>query len=132
MNIISNLSVSNNIDYNIDCSIIPVLITNLQDETLFKYLSRYLDIPDTYIELLNNIEENMKNNNLGMASLTIEYHPKPHTKTHAKTHPKTHPKTHAKTHPKTHPKPHTKTHQNKNTVKNSKKSNISNGEPAGG
>ena len=126
MNIISNLSVSNNIDYNIDCSIIPVLITNLQDETLFKYLSRYLDIPDTYIELLNNIEENMKNNNLGMASLTIEYHPKPHTKTHAKTHPKTHPKTHAKTHPKTHPKPHTKTHQNKNTVKNSKKSNISN------
>ena len=82
MNIISNLSVSNTIDYNIDCSIIPVLITNLQNETLFKYLSKYLVIPDTYIELLNNIEDNMKNNNLGMANLTLEYHP--HTKSHTK------------------------------------------------
>ena len=73
MSILSNLSLSNKINYNIDCSIIPILLSSLTNETLFKYLSKYIHIPDTYIEFLNNIENNMKTNNLGMLSLTIEY-----------------------------------------------------------
>jgi len=73
MSILSNLSISKQIDYNIDCSILPVLLTQLNDETLFKYVSKYIHIPEVYTQLLNNIEVNMKENNLGMASLTIEY-----------------------------------------------------------
>jgi leucyl aminopeptidase len=71
--ILSNLSISNKIDSSIDCSIIPVLLTQLQNETLFKYISNYIHIPESYIQLLKNVEQNMKTNNLGMLSLTIEY-----------------------------------------------------------
>ena len=42
MSILSNLSISKQIDYNIDCSILPVLLTQLNDETLFKYVSKLL------------------------------------------------------------------------------------------
>jgi leucyl aminopeptidase len=73
LSIVSNLSLSNKIDTSIDCSIIPVLLTHLQNETLFKYLSKYIHIPESYTQLLENLEENMKTNNLGMASLTFEY-----------------------------------------------------------
>ena len=73
ISILSNLSLSNKIDTSIDCSIIPVLLTHLQTETLFKYVSKYIHIPESYIQLLENLENNMKSNNLGMASLTIEY-----------------------------------------------------------
>ena len=73
ISILSNLTISNNIDNSIDCSVIPLLLTHLQNETLFKYISKYIHIPDTYIQLLDNLENNMKTNNLGMASLTIEY-----------------------------------------------------------
>ena len=71
--ILSNLSISNKIDTSIDCSIIPVLLTQLQNETLFKYISNYIHIPESYIQLLKNVEQNMKTNNLGMLSLTIDY-----------------------------------------------------------
>jgi leucyl aminopeptidase len=71
--ILSNLSISNKIDTSIDCSIIPVLLTHLQNETLFKYITNYIHIPESYIQLLKNVEQNMKTNNLGMLSLTIEY-----------------------------------------------------------
>jgi len=71
--IVSNLSLSNKIDNSIDCSIIPVLLTQLQNETLFKYISNYIHIPESYTQLLENVELNMKTNNLGMLSLTIEY-----------------------------------------------------------
>jgi len=71
--ILSNLSISNKIDTSIDCSIIPVLLTQLQNKTLFKYISNYIHIPESYIQLLKNVEQNMKTNNLGMLSLTIEY-----------------------------------------------------------
>ena len=73
MSILSNLSISNKINYNIDCSIIPILLSSLTNETLFNNLSKYIHIPDTYLEFLNNVENNMKTNNLGMVSLTIEY-----------------------------------------------------------
>jgi len=73
ISILSNLSISNKIDTSIDCSIIPVLLTHLQTETLFKYLSKYIHVPESYIQLLENVEQNMKTNNLGMASLTFDY-----------------------------------------------------------
>ena len=73
ISILSNLSISNKIDTSIDCSIIPVLLTHLQSETLFKYLSKYIHVPESYIQLLENVEQNMKTNNLGMASLTFDY-----------------------------------------------------------
>lgn len=73
ISILSNLSISNKIDTSIDCSIIPVLLTHLQNETLFKYISKYIHIPESYSQLLQNVENNMKTNNLGMASLTIDY-----------------------------------------------------------
>ena len=76
MSLLSNLSISKTIDYNKNCSIIPVLLTHLKDKTLFKYVSNYIPIPETYTQLLNSIEVNMKENNLGMASLTIEYNNK--------------------------------------------------------
>ena len=76
MSLLSNLSISKTIDYNKNCSIIPVLLTQLKDKTLFKYVSNYIPIPETYTQLLNSIEVNMKENNLGMASLTIEYNNK--------------------------------------------------------
>ena len=71
--IVSNLSLSNKIDSSIDCSIIPVLLTQLQNNTLFKYVSTYIHIPESYRQLLENVELNMKTNNLGMTSLTIDY-----------------------------------------------------------
>ena len=71
--LLSNLSLSNKIDSSIDCSIIPVLLTQLQNNTLFKYVSTYIHIPESYRQLLENVELNMKTNNLGMTSLTIDY-----------------------------------------------------------
>ena len=73
MNTLSNLTLSKSINNNIKCSVLPLLLTKLTNETLFNYVSKFIPIPDTYIELLKTIEENIKINNLGMASLTIEY-----------------------------------------------------------
>ena len=114
MTIVSNLSVSNIIDNSIDCTIIPVLLTHLKNESLFNYLSKYIHIPDTYIELLKNIEENMKTNSLGMLSLTIENtihnsDQKSQKKSYTKSHKKSHTKSQKKSHKKTNTKSHKKT-----------------------
>jgi len=73
MNIISTITLSKTIHKDINASIIPVLLTQLKTHTLFNYVSRFIPIPKHYNTLLNTIEENMKENNLGMANLTIEY-----------------------------------------------------------
>ena len=73
MNIISTITLSKTIHKDINASIIPVLLTKLKTKTLFEYVSRFIPIPKHYNTLLNTIEENMKENNLGMANLTIEY-----------------------------------------------------------
>ena len=73
MNITSTITLSKKINDTIKCSVIPVLISTLKNKSLFNYISKFITIPETYIPLLNTIEENMKTNNLGMANLTIEY-----------------------------------------------------------
>lgn len=73
MNIISTITLSKTIHKDINSSIIPVLLTKLKTKTLFEYVSKFIPIPKHYNTLLNTIEENMKENNLGMANLTIEY-----------------------------------------------------------
>jgi len=73
MNIISTITLSKTIHKDINASIIPVLLTKLKTKTLFEYVSKFIPIPKHYNTLLNTIEENMKENNLGMANLTIEY-----------------------------------------------------------
>ena len=73
MNIISTITLSKTIHKDINASIIPVLLSKLKTKTLFEYVSRFIPIPKHYNTLLNTIEDNMKENNLGMANLTIEY-----------------------------------------------------------
>ena len=73
MNIISTITLSKTIHKDINASIIPILLSKLKTQTLFKYVSKFIPIPKHYNTLLNTIEENMKENNLGMANLTIEY-----------------------------------------------------------
>jgi len=73
MNIISTLTLSKKINDTIKCSVVPVLLTTLKTKSLFNYISKFITIPETYIPLLKSIEENIKTNNLGMASLTVEY-----------------------------------------------------------
>ena len=73
MNIISTITLSKTIHKDINSSIIPVLLTKLKTKTLFEYVLKFIPIPKNYNILLNTIEENMKENNLGMANLTIEY-----------------------------------------------------------
>ena len=72
MNIIPKINISNRVNISLGCSIIPVLLTHIEKESLKNYLSKYIAIPDTYNSLLKHIEDNMKNNNLHMVSLTIE------------------------------------------------------------
>ena len=73
MNILSTLTLSKKINDTIKCSVVPVLLTTLKTKSLFNYISKFITIPETYIPLLKSIEENIKTNNLGMASLTVEY-----------------------------------------------------------
>ena len=73
MNILSTLTLSKKINDTIKCSVVPVLLTTLKTKSLFNYISKFITIPETYIPLLKSIEENIKTNNLGMASLTLEY-----------------------------------------------------------
>jgi leucyl aminopeptidase len=120
MTIVSNLSLSDIIDNNIDCTIIPVLITHLKNESLFNYLSKYIHIPDTYVQLLKNIEENIKTNSLGMLSLTIEnaIHNSSHKLHTQKSHTqKSHRKSHTQ---KSHRKSHTKSHTKSNIINQNK------------
>ena len=66
------LNISKDINILLGYTIIPILLTNIDTETLFDYVSRYITIPDIYKTLLEQIEHNMKKNSLNMASITIE------------------------------------------------------------
>ena len=73
MNTLSHLTISKTINKNINASIIPILLTDLNNKTLFNYVSKYIPVPEPYTSLFTTIEDNIKDNNLGMANLTIEY-----------------------------------------------------------
>ena len=66
------INISNKVNILLGCSIIPVLLTHLENKSLKNHLNKYISIPDTYNSLLKHIEDNMKTNNLHMVSLTIE------------------------------------------------------------
>ena len=66
------LTISKEIDISLGYTIIPLLLTHIDKETLFNYVSRYIKIPDSYKTLLEQIENNMKHNNLNMTSFTFE------------------------------------------------------------
>ena len=66
------ITISKEISYSIGYTIIPLLLTKLESLTLFEYVSRYIYIPESYKILLEQIENNMKHNNLNMANFTIE------------------------------------------------------------
>ena len=68
----TKLNISKQINIQLRCTIIPLLITHIDKETLYKYVSRYINIPNSYKTLLEQIENNMKHNNLNMTSFTIE------------------------------------------------------------
>ena len=72
MDTIPKINISNRVNILLGCSIIPVLLTHIEKESLKNHLSKYIAIPDTYNSLIKHIEDNMKNNNLHMVSLTIE------------------------------------------------------------
>ena len=76
----SQISISNSVNIVLGCTIIPLLLTNITKESLFNYVSRYINIPESYKILLEQIENNMKHNNLNMASFTFE------TKNDSRTH----------------------------------------------
>ena len=78
------VNVSKLIDISLGCSIIPILLSHLKTESLFNYISRYIAIKDSYKTLIEQIENNMKHNNLNMASISIETG-KTHVKTSSKT-----------------------------------------------
>lgn len=82
MDTISKINISNHVNITLGCSIIPVLLTHIGKESLQNHLSKYIEIPDTYNTLLKHIEDDMKNNNLHMVSLTIETSMKKYSQTH--------------------------------------------------
>ena len=103
------LSISKSINLSLGCSIIPILLTNLESTTLFDYLSKYINIHDKYKTIIEQIENNIKNNKLNMASLTIEVHNvhnvhKGHNINNVSSHTKknSHTHTHTTSHKKTH------------------------------
>jgi len=82
------VNVSKTIDISLGCSIIPILLSHLKTESLFNYISRYIAIKNSYKTLIEQIENNMKHNNLNMASISIELdntHSKISIKTSSKT-----------------------------------------------
>ena len=100
------LSISKSINLSLGCSIIPILLTNLESTTLFDYLSKYINIHDKYKTIIEQIENNIKNNKLNMASLTIEVHNvhnvhKGHNINNVSSHTKKNTHTHTTSHKKT-------------------------------
>jgi len=68
----TKITITKEFNKNLGYTIIPLLLTKLESENLFKYVSKYIIIPESYKTLLDQIENNMKNNNLNMTSFTIE------------------------------------------------------------
>jgi len=70
----NNITISNNILFSFDCSVIPVFLKTLtKTNTLFNYVSKYISISKNYKQIIEQIENNMINNNMSMSSLTVEY-----------------------------------------------------------
>lgn len=68
-----NITSTNKIKHNLGYSIIPFLITNLEDQKLFNFVSKYILLDDKYKSILEHIENNIKNKNINISNLTIDY-----------------------------------------------------------
>lgn len=68
----TKIDITNTIQHNLGYSIIPFLITNLESQTLFNLIKKYIQIDVKYKSILEHIEENIKHKNINVASLTIE------------------------------------------------------------
>ena len=86
----TKIDITNTIQHNLGYSIIPFLSTNLDNQTLFNLLKKYIQIDVKYKSILDHIEENIKHKNINVASLTIE-DLENHSTTNTK--PKTHKQT---------------------------------------
>lgn len=67
-----NITVSNNIKRSLGYSIIPVIRTELDEITLFRIINTYIAVDSKYKAILEHIEDNIKNKNINVASLTLE------------------------------------------------------------
>lgn len=96
----TKIDITNTIQHNLGYSIIPFLITNLDSQTLFNLIKKYIQIDVKYKSILEHIEENIKHKNINVASLTIEdleHHTTTNTKPTNTKPTNTKPKTHKQT-----------------------------------
>ena len=63
---------SNTVNHKIGYSIIPILITSLENTHLFNFINNYININVKYKSICDHIEENIKQHNINAASLTID------------------------------------------------------------
>lgn len=68
----TKIDIISKIQHNLGYSIIPFVITNLERETLFNLIKKYIRIDVKYKSILEHIEGNIKHKNINVASLTIE------------------------------------------------------------
>lgn len=68
----TKINITNTIQHKLGYSIIPFLITNLESQTLFNLIKKYINVDVKYKSILEHIEENIKHKNINVASLTIE------------------------------------------------------------
>jgi leucyl aminopeptidase len=66
------ITISTHIDNLIQYTVIPILYTQLKTNSLSKLLAKYIDISIKYEQILQHIHENFKNNNVSLATLTID------------------------------------------------------------
>ena len=67
-----NITLSPTLDNSIHYTVIPILYNQLKTHTLSKILAKHIDISSKYDHILQHIHENLKNNNVSLATLTID------------------------------------------------------------
>ena len=67
-----NITLSPTLDSSIQYTVIPLLYTQLKTHTLSHILAKHIDISSKYDPILQHIHENFKNNNVSLATLTID------------------------------------------------------------
>jgi leucyl aminopeptidase len=70
-----NITLSPTLDSSIKYTVIPILYTQLKTHTLSHLLAKHIDISSKYYSILQHINANLKNNNVSLATLTIELEP---------------------------------------------------------
>lgn len=70
-----NITLSNKFKSNIQTIIIPILLSRIRIRHLYDELHNYIPIKDKYKNIINHIENNVKNHKLSGASITVELGP---------------------------------------------------------